>query len=137
MSGAFLVSCTEHILVVDDDLLVRMVAGEALSRAGYTVTLAEDGRDAMRKLESLSVDLIVTDVLMPDKDGLELTQDVKRRWPLMPIIAISSGGRLDSSHYLPLANAMGAEAVMAKPLRPGPFLALVREVLDRSRRRIA
>lgn len=130
-------SATEHILVVDDDLLVRMVAEEALTRAGYNVALAENGRAAIKALEQTRFDLVVTDVLMPDTDGLELTREVKRRWPLTPMIAISSGGRLEAGYYLPLANAMGADAVMAKPLRPGPFLSLVQDVIARAQRRIA
>lgn len=126
----------QRILVVDDDLMVRMVVSETLSWAGYTVTLAEDGSEAIRKLEAADFDLVVTDILMPDTDGLELTRVVKRRWPLTPMIAISSGGRLDAGYYLPLARSMGVDGVMAKPIRPGPFLALVGDVLDRSQRRL-
>lgn len=124
-----------RVLVVDDDLLVRMVAEEALTRAGFVVELAEDGRQAVRQLELAAFDLIVTDILMPDTDGLELLQQARQRWPLTPLIAMSSGGRLDSSYYLPLANAMGAAAVMHKPLRPEPFVALVHEVLGRTQKR--
>lgn len=127
-------AAARRILVVDDDILVRMVASEALIHGGYEVELAEGGREALAKLEAGDFDLVVTDVLMPDIDGLELTREVRRRWPLTPIIAISSGGRLDSGYYLPLANAFGAAAVMAKPLRPGPFLATVQGVLDRTQR---
>ena len=119
------------------DVLVRMVANETLTRAGYEVVLAEGGNEAIASLEGQRFDLVITDIIMPDVDGLELTREVRRRWPLTPIIAISSGGRLDSGFYLPMANALGATAVMAKPLRPGPFLLAVQDVLDRAQRRIA
>lgn len=120
-------SCS--VLVVDDDPLVRLVVEEALTRAGFGVALAEDGMAAMRQLEVARFDLVVTDILMPDKDGLELTREIKTRWPTTPIIAISSGGRVDAGFYLPLAKAMGVDAVMTKPIRPQAFLALVAEVM--------
>lgn len=130
-------SDTRRILVADDDLLIRMIANEALSQAGYQVVLAENGREALTALEVAAFDLLVTDILMPDIDGLELMREVSQRWPHTPIIAISSGGRLDSGYYLPLAHAMGAVAVMAKPLRPAEFLEAVEGVLNREERRIA
>ena len=121
---------SQCVLVVDDDPLVLLVATETLAHAGYSVTTAADGNQAVSRLEAATFDLVITDVLMPDRDGLELTLEMRARWPATPIIAMSSGGRVDAGFYLPLAKAMGVDAVMLKPIRPARFLALVSDVLS-------
>lgn len=117
------------ILIVDDDPLLRMIASEMLSGAGYAVAEAEDGDVAIRILEQRPVDLAVLDLLMPNKEGVETIKEIKQRWPHVRIIAISSGGRLDPNYLLPLAKAMGADAVFRKPLTAEPFLNMVEQAL--------
>src|SRR5690606_20671069 len=111
----------QSILVVDDDPLLRLIASEMLRAEGYAVDEAEDGDVATRLFEQKHFDLAVLDLLMPNKEGVETIQEIKRRWPGTRIIAISSGGRLDVQYLLPLAKAMGADAVYKKPLVPEPF----------------
>ncbi|WP_296819200.1 response regulator [Brevundimonas sp.] len=118
-----------HILVIDDDPLVRLIASQMLSQAGYRVSVAEDGDEGVRQIETRPFDLVITDLIMPNKEGVETIREIKQRWPQVPMIAISSGGQLDAGYYLPLAKAMGATAVMQKPLRKETFLPLIEEVL--------
>jgi len=118
------------ILIVDDDPLLRLIASEMLAGAGYAVAEAEDGDVAIRKLEARSFDLIILDLLMPNKEGVETIQEVKRRWPATRILAISSGGRMDVGYLLPLAKAMGADAVYKKPVTAEPFLRMVEQTLS-------
>lgn len=121
------------VLVVDDDPLVLIVATETLMRAGFDVTVAADGNEAVRALEADRFDFLITDILMPEKDGLELIREVRVRWPATPIIAISSGGRMDAGFYLPLAQTLGVDAILKKPVQPITLLTLVLEVLTKRR----
>lgn len=118
------------ILIVDDDPLLRLIASEMLRGAGYAVAEAEDGDVAIRHLERHEVDLAVLDLLMPNKEGVETIKEIKQRWPQVRIIAISSGGRMDVGYLLPLAKAMGADAVYKKPLTAEPFLQMVESALQ-------
>lgn len=118
------------ILIVDDDPLLRLIASEMLRGAGYDVAEAEDGDVAIRHLEQHAVDLAVLDLLMPNKEGVETIKEIKQRWPQVRIVAISSGGRLDANYLLPLAKAMGADAVYKKPLTAEPFLQMVESALQ-------
>lgn len=118
------------ILIVDDDPLLRLIASEMLRGAGYAVAEAEDGDVAIRHMERHEVDLAVLDLLMPNKEGVETIKEIKQRWPQVRIIAISSGGRMDAGYLLPLAKAMGADAVYKKPLTAEPFLQMVESALQ-------
>lgn len=118
------------ILIVDDDPLLRLIASEMLRGAGYAVAEAEDGDVAIRHLERHEVDLAVLDLLMPNKEGVETIKEIKQRWPQVRIIAISSGGRMDVGYLLPLAKAIGADAVYKKPLTAEPFLQMVESALQ-------
>ena len=120
-----------HILLIDDDPLVRLIGSQMLTQAGYRVSVAEDGDDGIKQIASRPFDLVITDLIMPNKEGVETIREIKQRWPDIPMIAISSGGQLDVGYYLPLAKAMGASAVMQKPLRKETFLPLVEQTLKR------
>lgn len=118
-----------RVLLIDDDPLIREIGREMLSRAGYAVTTAEDGAEGLKTVAEGDFDLLITDMVMPDADGLDVIREVRGRLPDLPVIAISSGGRVGADFYLKLASAMGANAVFPKPLRKEPFLALVEHVL--------
>jgi len=118
------------ILVADDDPLVRAVAVELLLGAGYRILEAEDGDEALRVVGSEKVDLIVLDMLMPNKDGLETIIELKRRKSEVLILAISSGGRMDVDSLLRPALAFGANHAMSKPLRPSTFASTIATMLQ-------
>lgn len=118
------------VLVVDDDPILREIAAELLRQNGYEVWLAEDGAIALERLSRERPDLVIMDMVMPNTDGVEAIQAVKKNWPTLPVIAVSAGaGRLDPSVLLRAATALGADASMTKPLRPAEFIALVASLM--------
>ena len=103
------------ILVVDDDERFTTVLRLKLERAGHDVACAEDGAAALEVLQREKFDAVITDILMPFKDGLELIAELRRTQPDTRIIAMSGGGRAPPSHYLDVATGLGAHAVLSKP----------------------
>ena len=103
------------ILVVDDDLSVLDVMSEMLRLEGHVVTVAENGKEAIDQVAANNIDLVITDLIMPEKEGLETIADIRRSHADMPIIAISGGGRLGPMDYLETAKFIGADATLAKP----------------------
>lgn len=103
-----------NILIVDDDDAIREFLRDALERAGYQVIEAANGFLALELLDR-SVDLVITDIIMPDMEGIEFILKVFKRHPGLPILAISGGGRLDAVSYLQLAQQLGATRILSKP----------------------
>jgi DNA-binding response OmpR family regulator len=116
-----------RILVIDDDTAVRTTVRVLLERAGYDVVEAADGRQGGRLLEG--VDLVITDLLMPEVDGVDFLSRIRREGHAVPVIAMSGGGKVDSKSYLEVARALGAFATIAKPFDLEHLLATVREAL--------
>ena len=121
---------TTTVLIADDDPTLRAIAAELLSGEGYRVLEAEDGNEALRAVEAETVDLIVLDMLMPNKDGIETIIELKRRRSSVRILAISSGGSMDVDSLLKPALAFGADRVMSKPLRISTFATTIAEMLS-------
>lgn len=117
------------VLLVEDDETVRDAVHMMLERAGYEVTAAPNGVVAARLLGQWRPDLVITDIFMPDGDGLETLNVVKSRWPGVPVIAISGGSPMHRLDYLGVANDLGAAAVMNKPFEAESFLSTVANVL--------
>ena len=119
-----------RVLLADDDPILREFAGEYLRESGFSVTLAEDGRQALGMARADRFDLIVTDICMPNMDGIELLQALRGAHPRMPVLAISAGvGGAHADLLLETAKALGAVAVLQKPLARASFLAAVKESL--------
>jgi len=121
-----------RILVVDDDALVRDSVRLALQSAGHEVIAAENGRRALALLDGPALDLIVSDILMPELDGLGLVRAVRARLPDLPILCISGGGRHATMDFLPVARELGASQILAKPFTPKQLLASVDALLRSS-----
>lgn len=103
-----------RVLVADDDAGVRRVLERALVREGYEVTCAVDGAEALEAIEADVPDLIVTDINMPDMDGIELLIHVARRGGIK-VIAISGGGLFPADELLEDARLFGAVDILPKP----------------------
>src|ERR1700693_779947 len=106
-----IVSRAHKVLVIDDDPVARMTVRAILEDEGYSVTCAEDGRRGLEAFRKLRPDLVVTDIVMPEKEGIETILELRSIWPRGPIIAISGGGRTGNTDYLRLAQGMGANAI--------------------------
>lgn len=113
------------ILLVDDDAVFRNVVCRSLRAAGYAVEQASDGKEALKFIEAEAPDILITDILMPNTDGIELTGAVKRAHPNVRILALSGGGRLGSVDLLELAALLGADATLSKPFSPDELLEVV------------
>lgn len=100
-----------------------------LARSGYAVVEAEDGQDGLGKFRTEAVDLVVTDIIMPEQDGTGVIIELQKMKKAVPIIAISGGGRNTGNEYLRIAMVFGAKKVFAKPLDIEVFLEAVKELL--------
>jgi CheY-like chemotaxis protein len=118
-----------RILVIDDDEAMRSLLRRTLERAGYQVVEASNGRDALRIVPSGHFNLVVTDLLMPEKDGIEVVLHLRRTDPKLPVIAISGGGRVPAGEYLEMAKTLGASEVLAKPFETSVFLKTIERLL--------
>lgn len=116
-----------RILVIDDDKAVRTTVRLLLERAGYEIVEAGDGKDAAPLVGT--VDLVITDLLMPEVDGVDLMGLIRREGHKVPVIAMSGGGKVDSKSYLEVARALGAFATIAKPFDLEHLLGTVRDAL--------
>ena len=96
------------ILVIDDDNLVLYTLSRILERNGYEVVTATDGRRAMAIFRAERPDVVITDLIMPDTDGLEPIQELRKIDPTVRILAISGGGRVNAEEYLSVARKFGA-----------------------------
>ena len=118
-----------RILIVDDDINIRFLFRCLLEREGYYVLEADDGNIALRIFQEDPPDLLITDVLMPNKEGLELIQDVKAINSSVKVIALSGGGVVTIDDCLAFADGFGADRVFAKPIKPQDLLATVKELV--------
>jgi CheY-like chemotaxis protein len=122
-----------QILVIDDDPVLRRVVTLALEAAGHSVLRCENGRKAVAYLEHDHADLLITDIVMPEMDGVETLRAARLLDPNLPILAISGGGSFDPKDYLGIAQAFGATAVLPKPFRPAELVELATKLLAESR----
>ena len=105
----------KHILLVDDDDLSRGAVHKMLERSGYDVQSTGIGQEALAWYRREPADLVITDLIMPDTDGLEMIQELRRINPAVRVLAISGGGRVDAEEYLSVARKFGAVEVLPKP----------------------
>lgn len=108
------------VLIIDDNEALRTVIRRTLESAGYSVVDAADGRQGLALLASHQPDLLITDILMPTKEGIETIREVREARPELSIIAISGGGAgpMNGADLLAIARQFGANAVLEKPFRP-------------------
>lgn len=118
-----------RILLIDDDVGVQRALKGVLEFGGHGVEVAPDGREGLRKFRGSPFDLVVLDMLMPEKEGLETLRELRQESPGVRVIAISGGGRFGAQECLVLAAKLGATRTLEKPVRAEVLLAAVREVL--------
>jgi DNA-binding response OmpR family regulator len=119
-----------RILIIEDDNEVRDYLESVLSRAGYDVVVASNGKDGVDLFRREPVDLVITDIIMPEKDGIETIMDLRRDHRGLKVIAISGGGRAEPENYLHSARLLGADRTMRKPFTNEEMLEAVGSLLD-------
>ena len=117
-----------QILLIDDDELLRGVLAKALGHVGHTVIQAADGQQGVELARAATLDLVITDLVMPVQEGVETILTLRREKPTLPIIAIS-GGVTNSKLYLEIAGKVGAKRILAKPFTPQELAVAIDEVL--------
>ena len=118
------------ILIIDDDEQMRNLLCRAMEYAGFKVEVAADGRKGLRFFESNTYDLVITDLIMPEQEGMETITFLRKNHPEVKIIAISGGGRIGPETYLPAALELGADRAFAKPFPIDDLINTVKELLD-------
>lgn len=119
-----------NILVIDDEPLVLNVIENVLTLEGYSVVTASNGVHGMRALRNQSIDLVITDVFMPEKEGLETVFEMRGLYPDLPVIAMSGGGYTKRIDPLPCLEVAGACRTLTKPFRNAELTRCVAEVLE-------
>ena len=122
-------SVAQLILVIDDEEPVRTVLRQMLEKEGYEVEEAPDGAVGLSLLQDHPIDLVITDLFMPEKEGIETMREVQKSFPQVKIIAMSGGGRMGKLDFLPMAESFGAQRTLAKPFERKELLETVRAVL--------
>jgi DNA-binding response OmpR family regulator len=122
-----------QILLIDDDDMLRGVLAKALGHVGHTVIQATDGQLGVELARAATLDLVITDLVMPVQEGVETILALRREHPALPIIAIS-GGLSNSQLYLEIAEKIGAKRILPKPFTPQELNAVIDEVLAGTKR---
>src|SRR5260370_17120171 len=117
-----------QVLVIDDDVAVRQTIALLLEDAGSEVVQAGDGKEGFRAFERARPDLIVTDIIMPEKEGIQTIIDIRKQDPNLPIIAISGGGRIGNTDFLEIAARLGASTTLPQPFDPEVLVGPVRKL---------
>ncbi|WP_282611386.1 response regulator [Pelagibius sp. Alg239-R121] len=118
-----------QILIVDDEILICEMLYALLTGAGHKAVTAPDGAEAIKVIKEHSIDLVIADIVMPEKDGLELIIEIRKTAPDLRTIAISGASRISNVHFLDLAKGCGASEALHKPIRNDLLLEAVERCL--------
>jgi CheY-like chemotaxis protein len=118
------------VLIVEDDKELREMLKMSLLRSGFIVLEAKNGKDAITHFKPALTDLVVTDLIMPEEDGLKVVIKLRELKPSIKIIAISGGGKVGPGSYLNLAKALGADAIFSKPFSINDLTTKIEQLLD-------
>lgn len=113
------------ILLIDDEPLIRDGLKQILELKGYTVKTASDGKEAIQYLNNNCPDIVITDIIMPERDGIEVIISVKKKYPEVRIIAISGGGRINAQDHLEIAKQLGVDNTLTKPFSSDELLFII------------
>ena len=119
-----------RVLIVEDDANLRLILQNVVDQAGHTTYVATDGQDALNQVQQEPPDIVVTDIIMPEKEGIELILSLRKEFPEIRIIAISGGGQLGADHYLDMAREFGADITIGKPFDKQCFMDAITELLS-------
>ena len=119
----------KKVVVIDDDAQIRRVIELKLRTRGYEVITAVNGKEGLNLIKSKQPDVVITDIIMPEKEGIEVITELQRDFPSVKIIVISGGGRVGPEEYLNLAKTMGLKHTFIKPFTCNEILEAVNELV--------
>jgi DNA-binding response OmpR family regulator len=119
-----------RILIIDDDIQFNRMLKQTLEKQGYEVTTAQNGREGIQYYQKNPMDLVVTDLIMPEKEGVETIMELKRNYPDVKIVAMSGGGRIKSEDLLRIVEGIGVDATFSKPFEREDFLNTIKNLLN-------
>jgi CheY-like chemotaxis protein len=122
-----------HILLIDDDPLVRYSVRTILEGAGHEVTEADNGRGGLELFRGTRFDAVITDIIMPDMEGIETIRAIRALDKQMPVLAMSGGGRVGNTDFLKAAKALGADQVLQKPFEDDELLGALARAMESKR----
>ena len=121
---------SKKILIIDDDAVMRLTIQGTLKKHGYTTLIAENGDEGVKLYKTEQPDIVITDMLMPNKEGLETISEIRAINPQAKIIAMSGGGSTQNMTFLQLAKKVGANHLLTKPVKPDQLLVAVESLID-------
>jgi DNA-binding NtrC family response regulator len=121
---------TKRILIIDDEPTALDLLQRILSAEGYEVVLATNGREGVERFQQYPCDLVVTDMVMPEKDGLQTILDLRLDAPDLPVVAISGGGAISKERYLAVAGYLERVETLAKPFAVQALIDVVKKLLE-------
>jgi DNA-binding NtrC family response regulator len=119
----------KKILIIDDEPHILLMLKKMLERIGYEIDLAANGNEGLELFKRNPSSLVITDIIMPEKEGLETIREMKRVSPDLKIIAMSGGGKVSADNYLEIAKIFGASKVIEKPFTQQEMVSAVRELM--------
>jgi CheY-like chemotaxis protein len=118
------------ILIIDDDELVLDMMQASLEEEGYEVVVASCGVEGVNRYREELADVVITDLIMPDKEGTEILMEIKREFPKAKVIVMSGGGRNTATGYLATARALGADLAFQKPIQHEKLIEGIEQLLE-------
>jgi DNA-binding response OmpR family regulator len=118
-----------RVLIIDDEPHILLMLKKMLERSGYEVDLAANGVEGIDMFRKSNADLVITDIIMPEKEGLETIREMRRIKPDLKIIAMSGGGKVSADNYLEIARIFGASKIIEKPFTQKEIISAVRELI--------
>ncbi len=121
-----------RLLIIDDDIIMREIIKESLIEYPIHVDEATNGIEGIKKIRENNYDVVLTDIIMPEKEGLELIMELKSTTVDIKIIATTSGGSFSANEYLSMARELGADAVLAKPFTETKLVEIINDLTGKN-----
>jgi CheY-like chemotaxis protein len=118
------------VMIVDDNEAIRAACHAMLDKSGYRILEAENGKAAIKLLGTEPVDVVLTDIIMPEQEGFETIRVLSKEYPGVKIIAMSGGGCISAEEYLGVAKKLGANGTLQKPFKKAELQGMVRTLIE-------